>query len=163
MQAAGYLTLLIGWDCHGSCEPRNDIFISGLDCHGAHYRSSSRGGTLHSVEIATALASLAMTFCISPLAMTVYCIRLRLPQPLKGLRNDYWISVEIATGRISDCHCEEEQGSDVAISTFSFAPLAMTILNKHAARSYPIDVTFQIIKINTLCVCNLHKKFGFSL
>ncbi len=39
-------------------------------------------------------------------------------------------SVKIAIGRISDCHCEEEQGSDVAISTFSFAPHSMTIYNK---------------------------------
>ena len=27
------------------------------------------------------------------------------------------VKVEIVTGRISNCHCEEEHGSDVAIST----------------------------------------------
>jgi len=34
--------------------------------------------------------------------------------------------VEIATERISDCHCEEKHGFDVAISTLTFAFLAMT-------------------------------------
>jgi len=34
---------------------------------------------------------------------------------------------EIATGRISNCHCEEEHRSDVAISTLTIAPLVITI------------------------------------
>ncbi len=36
-------------------------------------------------------------------------------------------SVEIATGRIPDRHCEEEYRSDAAISPLTIAPCAMTI------------------------------------
>ena len=41
-------------------------------------------------------------------------------------------SVEIDTGRMIDCHCEEEQSSDMAISSLTIAPLAMTDLNKRS-------------------------------
>ena len=43
-------------------------------------------------------------------------------------------------GRISDCHCEEEHRSDVAISTLAFAPLAMTIMNDRVEVRYDQDI-----------------------
>ena len=41
--------------------------------------------------------------------------------PCRGINK-----VEIAAERIPDCHCEEKHGFDVAISTLTFAFLAMT-------------------------------------